>query len=418
MAVLPVLAAAQQTAYRNVDPQEFESIIADKGHVVRLDVRTAQEYADGHISCARNIDVNSTGFKDSVLKAISKDDLVAVYCRSGRRSRQAAEILSEAGYNVVNLDGGIELWLSAAKPVVKASGWEKREGDPVMGNEKLGTCFDVNIISEGSAKYNMYFSWRPKRAVAVARSEDGINWTDPEICLEYDEESGWEDNLNRSCTIFWKGKYHMWYTGQARGYSKIGYAVSDDGIHFTRVQSDPVLVPTYNYEGYSVMNPYVMYDEDRDVLRMWYSSGETYEPNVLCYAESKDGIHWERSVLNPIFVHCEGQGWDSDRIGGCEVHRLQDGSYALFYIGYTDISTARICAAVSKDGIRQWKRLQANPLVEPTSGSWDEEACYKPSVYMDVENNRWQLWYNGRDSRHEFIGYATHEGLDLGPCEN
>lgn len=292
------------------------------------------------------------------------------------------------------------------------NGWVKSK-KPVMGGPDVGTCFDANVVPWGSAKYNMYFSWRPKRAIALSRSNDGVNWTDFEIALQNDYTSGWEDDLNRACVIYWKGQYHMWYTGQARGYSKIGYAKSDDGIHFTRVQKMPVLVPMYNYEGYSVMLPNVIYDEKRDVLRMWYSCGETYEPNMIAYAESTDGIHWDRSPLNPIFVKGYGDAWDRDRVGGSDIHQLPDGSFIMFYIGYSDIDTARIGAAVSPDGITQWERLKSNPLVEPTKDEFDASACYKPSVWRDEENNRWQLWYNGRNGAPEYIGYAIHEGLTL-----
>ena len=291
------------------------------------------------------------------------------------------------------------------------SGWVKYEHNPVLGNEELGTCFDANVITDGSAKYNMYFSWRPRKAIALSHSEDGIHWTDPRIVLGSNPESGWEDDVNRSCTLFWNGQYHMWYVGQARGYSKIGYAVSDDGVVFTRVQKNPVMVSQYFYEGYSVMNPYVIRDEERGVFRMWYASGETYEPNVLCYAESPDGIHWERSPLNPIFVH--GDNWEKDRIGGCEVHQIPNGPYVMFYIGYSDIDTARIGAAVSDNGITQWKRLDTNPIVEPTAGSWDTSSCYKPTVVRDAEGGRWLLWYNGRNASEEYIGLVIHEGLDI-----
>ena len=291
--------------------------------------------------------------------------------------------------------------------------WTKYAGNPVLGDEEIGTCFDVNVIKEGTSKYNMYLSWRPKGAIALSHSDDGMHWTAPEIVLEADPTSGWEDIINRSCTIAFGGKYHMWYTGQARGYSKIGYAVSDDGVHFERIQAHPVMVPEYNYEGFSVMNPYVIYDEKRSVLRMWYASGETYEPNVLCYAESVDGIHWQRSPLNPIFIHGQEGEWDQDRVGGCEVHQLADGSFVMFYIGYSDINTARIGYAISPDGIRGWQRAEANPIVQPTAAAWDERACYKPSVCFDEENNRWLLWYNGRNDAHEFIGLAIHEGAEL-----
>ena len=96
--------------------------------------------------------------------------------------------------------------LLAATSALAGGGWVKYPGNPVMGSPELGTCFDVNVIAKGSAKYNMYFSWRPMKAIALVRSNDGVKWTEPEICLKHDETSGWEDNLNRSCTIFWNGE--------------------------------------------------------------------------------------------------------------------------------------------------------------------------------------------------------------------
>lgn len=288
--------------------------------------------------------------------------------------------------------------------------WVKYEGNPVLGNAQTGTCFDANVISEGDARYNMYFSWRPRKSVALSRSDDGIHWTDPVEVIKFDSTSGWEDNLNRSCTLFHDGKYHMWYTGQARDSSKIGYAVSDDGVNFSRVTNVPVIIPGPD-EGPSTMNPYVMWDNERSVYRMWYSAGETYEPNVICYAESEDGIRWEKSGLNPIFVHGEEGEWDQDRIGGCEVHII-NGKYVLFYIGYSDINTARIGCAMSDDGITGWKRLKANPIVQPDEGTWDCSACYKPTVAVGDDGIK--LWYNGRNGGNEYIGLVTHEGLCLG----
>lgn len=287
--------------------------------------------------------------------------------------------------------------------------WVKYERNPVLGSAELGTCFDVNVVSWGDAKYNNYFSWRPKKAIALSRSDDGVNWSEPVICLEADVTSGWEDNLNRASVWFKDGVFHMWYCGQSRGYTKIGYARSNDGVHFTRVTRNPVMISEYPHEGFSVMNPYVRWDDARGVWRMWYASGETYEPNVICYAESADGLVWKKSPLNPILV--KGTGWDGDRVGGCEVHPLPDGRWIMFYIGYSDIHTARIGAAISADGICGWVRLKNNPLVEPTIGSWDADACYKPSVVM--EESGWRLWYNGRSGHDEFIGMVEHKGLEI-----
>lgn len=287
-------------------------------------------------------------------------------------------------------------------------------GIPCWGNARLGTCFDVNVVTDGPAPYTMYFSWRPKKAIALVRSTDGLSWTqEPEICLAADPTSGWEDDLNRSCTVFKDGVWHMWYTGQAKGWSRIGYATSTDGVHFTRVRKEPVLVPEHAYETPSTMNPYVRWDAARGIWRMWYAGGEQYEPNVLCYAESTDGLTWKKWAGNPFFTKGDEQSWDRDRVGACEVHPLPDGRWAMFYIGYSDIDTARIGCAISADGLTGWRRLPQNPIVAPDLGTWNASACYKPSVVRDEKNGRWLLWYNGRNGAPEYVGLAIHEGLDL-----
>ena len=146
---------------------------------------------------------------------------------------------------------------------------------------------------------------------------------------------------------------------------------------------------------------------------MWYAAGEQYEPNVLAYATSKDGIHWDKLPANPIFNGFKDQPYERDRVGACQIVKA-DGWHYMFYIGYEDIDTARICVARSRNGVTNWERNPYNPIVSPTIGSWDENACYKPSVVRDEKNNCWLLWYNGRNKSAEYIGMVIHEGLDLG----
>lgn len=294
--------------------------------------------------------------------------------------------------------------------------WVKYEGNPVLGDPvKLGTCFDVNVVKGKDAKFDMYFSWRPKKSLAVCSSDDGIHWSEPEIVLRPDSTCGWDELVNRACVVRKDGKWHMWYTGQVmkERASRIGYAVSDDGRTFHKVRKEPVMVAEAPFEQKNVMCPHVIWDAKRGVWRMWYSAGEMYEPNVNCYAESKDGVRWEKSPLNPV-LQKGTQEWEQNRVGGCEVHPLPDGSFVMFYIGYKDIDTASIGAAVSKDGISGWRRLKSNPLVTPTPGTFDASACYKPSVYRDEQNDRWMLWYNGRyRNKGEYIGLVIKQGLDL-----
>lgn len=280
----------------------------------------------------------------------------------------------------------------------------KYAGNPVLGGA-LGTCFDVYVTRENGL-YRMDFSWRPRKALAVVFSADGIRWTVPFITLEANAASGWEDEVNRNCVLKTGGIYRMWYTGQAREKSFIGYAESTDGLRFERL-AEPVLLPEEPFEKDSVMNPCVLYENG--IYRMWYAAGETYEPNVIAYAQSTDGIRWQKSPLNPVFGPEPGHVFEQDRVGGCQVVRTGE-RYLMFYIGYRDIDTACICLARSKDGVTGWERYEDNPLLLPEADAFDADSCYKPSVIWVQESGKWLLWYNGRKGHDEFVGQATREG--------
>ena len=100
----------------SVSALEFEKEL--KAASVRLlDVRTPQEYAEGHIDGALNINVQSDDFQQIAEKELAKDSTILVYCRSGRRSMDAAEILTRLGYKVINLKGGIIEWKEDGLPV-------------------------------------------------------------------------------------------------------------------------------------------------------------------------------------------------------------------------------------------------------------------------------------------------------------
>lgn len=105
---------AQTGDYKSVEVAEFARCIADT-NVVRLDVRTAEEYASGHIDGAINIDVQKDDFEQQALAELPKNQTIALYCRSGRRSKKAAQILSAKGYQVVELNTGYLGWTSAQK---------------------------------------------------------------------------------------------------------------------------------------------------------------------------------------------------------------------------------------------------------------------------------------------------------------
>ena len=117
MAVLGLTSACGQQNYENVDVQGFAELVADTNVVVVLDVRTVDEFKEGHIEGAVNIDQAQGDFIERVKTAMSTDKTIAVYCRSGRRSANAAGKLAAEGYKCVNLKGGILAWKEANMPV-------------------------------------------------------------------------------------------------------------------------------------------------------------------------------------------------------------------------------------------------------------------------------------------------------------
>ncbi len=83
----------------------------DTVKVQLVDIRTFQEFKDGHIENAENVNVLDSTFMDQIASQYSKYLPVHVYCTAGgKRSIDAAKMLQEGGYNVVNLDGGIVEW--------------------------------------------------------------------------------------------------------------------------------------------------------------------------------------------------------------------------------------------------------------------------------------------------------------------
>ena len=79
----------------------------DDPDFVILDVRTPEEYAEDHLEGSRNLDYNSPDFVNK-LEGMNKNSTYIVYCRSGVRSRNAANIMSEVGYSkIYNVLGGI-----------------------------------------------------------------------------------------------------------------------------------------------------------------------------------------------------------------------------------------------------------------------------------------------------------------------
>ena len=118
--LLSSLFSCQQSKgdFKTVPVKEISSLIQDES-VQRLDVRTMAEYSEGHIPGTININVLDDSFAAMADSTLQKDKPVALYCRSGKRSKKAAVILSEKGYKVYELDKGFNAWQEAGEKVEK-----------------------------------------------------------------------------------------------------------------------------------------------------------------------------------------------------------------------------------------------------------------------------------------------------------
>jgi len=109
----------QTNKFKTVDVNEFEKFIADTA-VVLLDVRTPAEHAEGFIPGTHfNIDVLEDTYTKVATETLPKDKPVALYCRSGNRSKNAARILADNGYQVIELGTGFRGWVAAGKKTAK-----------------------------------------------------------------------------------------------------------------------------------------------------------------------------------------------------------------------------------------------------------------------------------------------------------
>lgn len=111
--------ATETGGVRVVSPSDAAATIDDaQDDLVILDVRTPEEFDEGHIDGATMLDFYRSDFADQ-LAALDREVPYVLYCRSGNRSSQARAMMSDLGFTTVDdIDGGILAWQSAGFPVV------------------------------------------------------------------------------------------------------------------------------------------------------------------------------------------------------------------------------------------------------------------------------------------------------------
>jgi len=183
MSLLTLLGLLGCKGYTDLNVEEFAAQRAQEPAAQLVDVRTPGEYAEGHLAGALLIDWKADDFLTKAEALLRKDRPVLVYCRSGRRSAEAAEKLAKAGFPVRNLLGGYLAWTEAGMPVsiYEVERFLTPDGEPAditlvkHGSLEIrykGLSFQVDPVS-GLGKPTDYATEFPKADYLLVTHEHG-----------------------------------------------------------------------------------------------------------------------------------------------------------------------------------------------------------------------------------------------------
>jgi beta-1,2-mannosidase len=193
--------------------------------------------------------------------------------------------------------------------------------------------------------------------------------------------------------IHYKGRLVMLYRAQDQaGTSRLGYAESEDGIHFKR-RAEPVLVPEASYErGGGVEDPRLV--EIKGTFYLTYT-GYNKKDAQLCLATSKDLVHWSRQgVILPAYKGKWNRGWTKS---GAIVSEKIDGRYWMYWLGTSADKTDQMGIASSED-LLHWKEAMDTPVLPKRPGKFDSRVV-EPGPPPLLTKDGIVLIYNGADEK-------------------
>jgi predicted GH43/DUF377 family glycosyl hydrolase len=301
------------------------------------------------------------------------------------------------------------LALLATRLAFSQTVWQKYQGNPVLtatqGWESGFGVIGPRVLKVGNVYKMWYTGIGTLFQIGLATSTDGINWTksNPNPVLTNGQPGSFDaDHVDYPSVIYHNNKYWMWYSGWSNGIRQIGLATSLDGVNWTKHSGNPVLTigPVSAWDAQSTAVPCVIYDGK---FKMWYHGKGLYL-QAAGYAESDDGIHWQKYQGNPVLTPLPNS-WESNVIGINSVEKV-NGIYQMWY-GGNDGNTTRFGYAISADGVN-WERYGSNPILTPgASGAWDSGPL--GGFFVLRENNAYKMWYGGNNGGPWSIGYATSQ---------
>ncbi|MGB9883641.1 MAG: alpha/beta fold hydrolase, partial [Microgenomates group bacterium] len=243
-------------------------------------------------------------------------------------------------------------------------------------------------------KFKMWFVnyYNNRWNIDYLESNDGINWIklfdNPVLLSDNDEIEIMGPSIIKVNNI-----YYLWYFSLKNNDNKyfIRLATSTDGINWIK-NSNKILYPSYSWESKGIVNPYVLYVNNK--FQMWYGAWGSDGYWRIAYAESVDGINWiKRSSplnINPNILHV-----------GNHTLKFINNKYYLWYVT-GDGNNEEIHKLVSNDGIN-WVIENNNSLILRKDG-----VNFPNQILNDLEsiyfNNNIYLYFTGRHNNSWGIG--------------
>jgi len=249
-------------------------------------------------------------------------------------------------------------------------------------------------------------------AIGLATSADGTSWTKyaKNPILQKGVYGSWEETRVESPWVIKDGSgYHMWYIGWTGIRLEMGYASSRDGINFDKYPGNPAFKvgSPGAWDSSEVAWPTVL--KENGQFRLWYAGGDGSKDQIG-YAVSDDGLAWTRSLANPVLRLGLANAWDDSLVSTpCVVN--DSGVLRMWYGGYSGRNWG-IGYATLNDGF-VWTKHASNPVLAGQGSGWESAHTVCPAVLYDgLEARMW--YTGGSTSWTVYgIGYAVGSNPDL-----
>ncbi len=214
-----------------------------------------------------------------------------------------------------------------------------------------------------------------------------------------------DSGVSMGCCVRWNGVDYLYYTGwnlstTVSWRNSIGLAIRDTAEFVFKKYARAPILDRNATDPFSLSYPWVLRDDSE--WKMWYGSNLSWGAqaqtmqHVIKYAESSDGIHWQRQGIIAIPLQSKEE-WGISK--PCVIK--EEGIYRMWYSYRGEVY--QIGYAESKDGLH-WKRKDDRVGISVSDSGWDSEMIEYPCVF-DQDEKRYML-YNGNSFGRTGIGLA------------